>query len=155
MLIEAAFATDQLARPRVVHDAVVRIVDDVLAGGMVQMHRQRAEAEITPEQVRARMAPFRECRCSVERRMTRYLAATHALVEPFYRLEKDGGFAPRDPRGVGFAADRLAAGASELRDLIVLAWRASADVTVGYPVISVADIEAGKVDPYDALYGQD
>ena len=112
-------------------------------------------AEITPEQVRARMAPFRECRCSVERRMTRYLASTHALVEPFYRLEKDGGFAPRDPRGVGFAADRLAAGASELRDLIVLAWRASGDVTVGYPVISVADIEAGKVDPYDALYGQD
>jgi hypothetical protein len=112
-------------------------------------------AYVTPDEVKARMAPFRECRCTIERRMRTYLAATRSQVEPFYRLEKAGGFAPHDPRGEAFAAERLAAGASELRDLVVLAWRASADVQVGWPAVAIADVEAGKIDPYDALYGQD
>lgn len=46
--------------------------------------------------------------------------------------------------------------ALELRDEIVLAWRASDDDSVGYkPTIPIADIEVGKVDPYDSLYGGD
>ena len=53
-----------------------------------------------------------------------------------------------DPRGVDFADARLAAGASELRDMIVDAWRASAKTKVGYPGVSLRDVEAGKVDPY-------
>jgi hypothetical protein len=101
------------------------------------------------------MAPFAECRCSVERRMSRYLSATQAQVEPLYRLEKAGGFQPGDPRGLAFTADRLAAGASELRDLVVLAWRSSSGVGVGYPQVTLNDVEAGRVDPYDALYGRD
>jgi hypothetical protein len=112
-------------------------------------------ANLTPDAVRGRMAPFSDCRCSLERRVTQYLATTREQVEPFYRLEKAGGFQPGDKRGVDFAADRLAAGASELRDLVVLAWRASGKAEVGYPAIAVNDIEAGRVDPYDAFYGQD
>lgn len=112
-------------------------------------------AYVTAEEVKARMAPFRPCRCSIERRITDYLAATRAEVEPFYRLEKAGGFQPQDPRGEAFAAGRLAAGASQLRDLVVLAWRASGEASVGYPAVTVADVEAGRVDPYDAIYGED
>jgi hypothetical protein len=56
-----------------------------------------------------------------------YLRASHALVEQVYQLEKAQGFV-----GAGteesrhFTAERLAAGASELRDMIVTAWELSA-----------------------------
>jgi hypothetical protein len=112
-------------------------------------------ANLAPQSVRARMTPFHDCRCDLDERIRFYLLATHAKVEPFYRLEKAGGFRGGDQRGVDFAAERLAAGASELRDLIVLAWRASSGVGVGYPQVTVRDVEAGRVDPYDALYGKD
>jgi hypothetical protein len=56
-----------------------------------------------------------------------YLRASNVLVERVYQLEKAHGF-----EGAGtaesrqFTAQRLAAGASELRDMIVTAWEASA-----------------------------
>lgn len=56
-----------------------------------------------------------------------YLRASHALVERVYQLEKAQGF-----EGAGtdesrrFTAERLAAGASELRDMVVTAWEQSA-----------------------------
>jgi S1/P1 Nuclease len=56
-----------------------------------------------------------------------YLRASHTLVERVYELEKAQGF---DDAGTAearqFTAARLAAGASELRDMIVTAWRESA-----------------------------
>ena len=84
-----------------------------------------------------------------------YLKRTHATTIPYYRLHKAGGFAENDARGRAFAVERVAAGAAELRDLTVLAWRASADVKVGWPAVAVKDVEAGAVDPFDALYGTD
>lgn len=105
--------------------------------------------------VRAAMAHPRDCHCPVERRTQTYLAATHDQAVPFYALYKAGGFTGGDARGRAFAAARLAAGASELRDLIVGAWRASAAGEVGYPAVKVADVEAGKLDPFDALFGAD
>jgi hypothetical protein len=53
------------------------------------------------------------------------------------------------------ATDRIAVGASELRDVIVEAWRASANVKIGWRPVAVQDVLAGKVDPYPALYGID
>lgn len=56
-----------------------------------------------------------------------YLRASHALVEQVYQIEKAQGF-----EGAGsaesrqFVASRLAAGASELRDIIATAWEQSA-----------------------------
>ncbi|MCW5761531.1 MAG: S1/P1 Nuclease, partial [Phenylobacterium sp.] len=76
-------------------------------------------------------------------------------VVPLYEMEKAGGMAPGDPRGPAFAAGRLAAGASELRDVIVEAWRASGARQVGWKPVAVKDVLAGKVDPYPALYGID
>lgn len=58
-----------------------------------------------------------------------HILATHAQVEPLYRLDRDVGFhadRPADPRTVGFAADRIAAGALVLRDLWWSAWLESA-----------------------------
>lgn len=112
-------------------------------------------ASVGLDMVRSRMTPPVSGGPALEARVAAYLMTTNRQVEPFYALEKDGGFARGDPRGAAFAAERLAAGASELRDLIVVAWRASADQRVGWSPISVADVEAGRVDPYDALVGMD
>src|SRR5262245_40282926 len=68
-----------------------------------------------------------------------------AQIEPLYALEKEGGFQRGDPRGIAFATSRLAVGAATLRDMIVDAWRASAEAEVGYPMVNVRDIESGKV----------
>jgi hypothetical protein len=115
------------------------------------------QASVTEAGVAAKLAPPKDCKCAIPRRVADYLAATGALVVPLYQLEKAGGLAPGDPRGPAFATDRIAVGASELRDLIVEAWRASATQTLGYKpnAVSVADVVAGKVDPYAMLYGVD
>lgn len=112
-------------------------------------------AAVRPAEVAARMTPFRSCGCAVRDRVSAYLSATGKLVVPFYEMEKAGGLNPGDPRGPAFARERLAVGASELRDLIVEAWRASDLETVGWKPVAVKDVEAGKVDPYPALYGID
>ena len=105
--------------------------------------------------VLADMTPPTDCGCPIEQRVGAYLAADLATVIPFYELEKAGAFSGHDARGVAFTTRRVAAGASELRDEIVLAWRASEHGKVGYPALSVTDIEAGTVDPYDNLFGLD
>ena len=88
-------------------------------------------------------------------RVPAYLKTTLAEVLPFYRLEKAGGFAEADARGGSFVTARLAAGASELRDLYILAWRDSADDSIGWPTVKVAEVEAGTADPWLAMYGDD
>ena len=77
-----------------------------------------------------------------------------ATVEPFFVLQKAGGFVGPDPRGVAFATERVAAGADELRDLILSAWNASATMSVGYPAITLDQVNTGGVDACDPLYGE-
>jgi len=113
------------------------------------------QATVKPAAVAARMTPLRLCNCAMEQRVSDYLAATGKQVVPFYEMEKAGGMAPGDPRGTAFAVERIAAGASELRDVIVEAWRSSANAKVGWKPVAVQDVVAGKVDPYPALYGID
>jgi hypothetical protein len=112
-------------------------------------------ARVKPEDVESRMVAFRSCGCAVEQRVVDYLTATWKQVIPFYEMEKAGGLKPDDPRGPAFAADRLAVGAAELRDLIVEAWRDSRKSKVGWKPVAVEDVIAGKVDPYPALYSVD
>lgn len=88
-------------------------------------------------------------------RVAGYLKTTLAEVVPFYQLEKAGGFRDGDARGATFTIARLAAGASELRDLYILAWRDSADDGIGWPSVKVAEVEAGTADPWLAMYGED
>lgn len=110
---------------------------------------------VKPAAVAARMKPFASCNCAIEQRVSGYLATTGALVIPFYEMEKAGGLAAGDPRGTQLATDRIAVGASELRDLVVESWRASANVKIGWRPVAVQDVLAGRVDPYPALYGID
>lgn len=57
-----------------------------------------------------------------------YLRHSNSLVEKTYQLEKAGGFSGAGTaEGKAFAMERLAAGATELRDLITTAWVRSAD----------------------------
>ncbi len=56
-----------------------------------------------------------------------YLRHTGSLTERVYQLDKEHGFdGAGTPEGKQFTAERLAAGASMLRDLIYSAWIASA-----------------------------
>jgi hypothetical protein len=110
---------------------------------------------VTADGVRAAMASYRDCKCQIADWTSAYLTATAAEVTSFYDLQKAGAFSPDDARGRAFATQRVAAGASALRDLVVDAWRASGALRVGWPGISVADVEAGEVDPFDSLYGID
>jgi len=55
-----------------------------------------------------------------------HIMESNGQVEQLYRLEKEYGFDPQsppDPAEVAFASERLASGASALRDLWVAAWR--------------------------------
>jgi hypothetical protein len=112
-------------------------------------------ANVPEADVAALLAPTRDCGCSIEARTAAYLAVTQSQVIPFYRLEKAKAFGSATPEGKSFAAARVAAGAAELRDMIVDAWHASAEARVGYPPLSVSDIESGKVDALGALQGDD
>jgi hypothetical protein len=56
-----------------------------------------------------------------------YLRRTATYVEKVYQLEKAGGFTGAgSPESRDFTAERLAAGASMLRDMIYTAWVDSA-----------------------------
>lgn len=110
---------------------------------------------VTLGAVRGKLAPARSCGCPVERRVAEYLATSYALVEPLYALEKAGGLKPGDPRGVALATERLGLAASELRDLLVEAWRVAGTSEAGWPSVKVVDVEAGRVDPFESLYGAD
>lgn len=105
--------------------------------------------------VAAEVGPYRDCGCSIEERTQALLLATLAQVEPLYALERDDAFKAGDPRGIAFATARLAAGAQAARDMIVDAWRDSANTPVGYPMVNVHDIENGKVRATRDLFGAD
>lgn len=106
--------------------------------------------------IKALVPDYKACECSIETRVVGYLTDTWKQVEPLYQLEKAGGMVETDPRAKTFVRARVAAGATALRDLVVDAWRESANGKIGYrPEISVADVEAGKADPWFDLYGKD
>ncbi len=107
--------------------------------------------------VRGAMTPLAPCADAIGACTVRYLQATLARTEPLYQLWGEGGFKPGDPRGRAFALERVSAGASELRDLVIKAWNASADGTLGRPPsrVSVRDVLSGRPIPWDELYGDD
>jgi hypothetical protein len=80
-------------------------------------------------------------------RIATYLAATNSHVTDVYKLEGAGGFDAATPAAVSFTADRLADGARMLRDLIADAYNDAANTKVGYPGVTVKDVESGAVAP--------
>jgi hypothetical protein len=111
------------------------------------------KANISLDDVRARLAPYRPCPQPIAACTAAYLRESWTQVVPTYRLEKQVGWTRPSPAGRAFVAERIAAGASELRDLVVQAWSASADMGVGYPTVRLQDVVSGAVDPWDAIYG--
>lgn len=104
--------------------------------------------------VAAEVGPYQACGCSIEDKTKALLLTSLAQVGPI-ALEKEGGFKRGDQRGVAFATTRLAAGATAVRDMIVMAWEESAETSVGYPMVNVRDIESGKVRATQELFGAD
>lgn len=105
--------------------------------------------------IKAAMSPYRDCSCGIDQRTPAYLKTTLAQVRPLYELVQSGGVKDASPAAKAFTLGRLAAGASETRDMIEDAWKASATATVGYPAISVADIVSGKIILTRDSYGAD
>jgi hypothetical protein len=113
------------------------------------------KSNVVRAEVAAEVGPYHACDCSIEARTQALLLASLAEVGPLYALERDGGLQQGDRRGIVFATTRLAAGASAVRDMIVDAWRQSADTPVGYPMVNLRDIESGKVRVTRDLFGKD
>ena len=110
---------------------------------------------LTLASVEAAMRAPQAC-TPIEACTVRYLTATNTWVEPLYAMWTAGDFTQADPRAVAFATARVADGAAELRDMVLAAWRASADGSVGYQTpVTVRAAEAGQPVPIAALYGDD
>jgi hypothetical protein len=112
-------------------------------------------ANFTDRDVARLLPAFHACACQIEDETRAYLARDLEKVNPLYQLDKAGAFEGHDPRGKEFVGARLAVGAAELRDLIAEAWAESDTISLGYPAIAVADIEAGRADALGSLQGLD
>lgn len=96
--------------------------------------------------VRTAMPAYRDCKCAIEQRVHDYLLTTLAKIDRTYDLAGGtGNYTKKTSAAVDFVTQRLAAGAAEMRDMIIDAWKSSAASSVGYPAINIADIESGKV----------
>jgi hypothetical protein len=84
-----------------------------------------------------------------------YLAATNAQEPQLYAIADRQGFAQATPEAIAFATARVADGARELRDLIVLAWENSLYESVGYPEMRVTDILDARIHPDPSAFGSD
>jgi hypothetical protein len=84
-----------------------------------------------------------------------YLRESNAEEPQLYAIARRGGFTRATPEAVAFATARVADGARELRDLIVLAWDDSIHESVGYPPMKVDDILSGRVRPKPNDFGSD
>jgi len=85
-------------------------------------------ANIQAAQVQPKMTPVQAINGDIFDDYMAYLRHTAKYVEHVYQLEKAGGFTGAGtPESREFTADRLAAGASKLRDMIYAAWLQSAN----------------------------
>ena len=101
-------------------------------------------ANIQIPQVQPKMTPPRAIEGDLFAAYVAYLRQTATHVEQVYQLEKAGGFTGAgSPESRDFAAARLAAGASMLRDMIYTAWVESGK-PVPDPHASPATAETSK-----------
>jgi hypothetical protein len=80
-------------------------------------------ANIRLADVEAKMTPVKGISGNMFDALVAYLRTTHTYVENVYKFDKEGGFTGAGtPQSRTFTAERLAAGASMLRDMIYAAW---------------------------------
>jgi hypothetical protein len=97
--------------------------------------------------VLARIAAPNPSSAPILTRTGSYLATTAGFVPAVYELEAAGEIDAHGPAASALVLDRLAAGATEMRDLILAAWEDSAGAKVGYPGLAVRDVESGAIVP--------
>ena len=102
-------------------------------------------AHETADLVLARMGTYTPSNAPLMMRVGAYLTATGSHVPDVYKLEAAGALDAATPAAVSFTADRLADGAKMLRDLIADAYNNAANLKVGYPGVTVKDVESGAV----------
>ena len=113
-------------------------------------------ANIKAADIAPLIAAPRDCACAITQRTAAYLVATQSFVLTLYRLDKAHAFdGAGTPEGKAFAASRIAAATAELRDMVVSAWRDSADWKIGIPAVAVKDAEAGDSAALKNLRGTD
>ncbi len=99
--------------------------------------------------VAALLPAVRDCSCTIETRVVQYINQSLADLVPVYVAAGIGPgadlYQTAQPAEVSVAATRLAAGAAEMRDELIDAWRQSRDLTVGFPLIRVTEIESGAI----------
>ncbi|MES2256774.1 MAG: S1/P1 Nuclease, partial [Pseudomonadota bacterium] len=102
------------------------------------------EKDLTPL-----LGAYRPFEGTIQDHTTNYLLATATHVEMTYQLDQAQAFDQGSPEAKAFVAERLAEGASMLRDMVADAWAQSAKSQLGYGThkMPMADIEAGKI-PY-------
>lgn len=109
--------------------------------------------------VKAAMPARRDCGCPIEVRVPQYLQETLEQLAVAYQAAGIGDgadlYRTAQPAEIAIVTQQLARGAAELRDEITDAWRQSIDVTVGYPLVTVRDAEAGKVRIVPKTFGAD
>lgn len=96
-----------------------------------QIHRQFesifVSANLRSLDVEEKITPVRAIEGNMFDAYMAYLRRSRSYVDELYRLDKDGGFeGSGTPASRTFTAERLAAGASMLRDMIYTAWLRSA-----------------------------
>jgi hypothetical protein len=106
---------------------------------------------ISEKEIAKAMPAYRDCKCQIWDRTADYMIATQAEVAPVYRLEKKVGLSKHSPDMDAMVTKELGRGAAELRDMIIDAWKKSADMSVGYPEKKVSEIIGGGADPLDSL----
>jgi len=86
------------------------------------------DANLHEPEVRAKMTAAKTIDGDIFESYVAYLRQTKTHVEQVYQIEKAGGFVGAgSAESRAFTAERLAAGASTLRDMILTAWVRSAD----------------------------
>jgi hypothetical protein len=99
-----------------------------------QFESDYVKAKVHPEKDVAPLIPAKaELLGDVFDQYVAYLRHSESLVEETYKLEKAGGFTGAGtPEAKAFTDERLAAGATELRDMIYTAWVRSGDPVPQY-----------------------
>ena len=109
--------------------------------------------------VAQQMRPYTDRGVStMEQRVPLYLAESLSQLIPVYQAAKDSGddnYKTAQPAEIAIVTKQLAAGASELRDQIIDAWRQSASISVGFPLVRVSDIESHAVTMTPLTLGSD
>lgn len=140
--------TDPMTYPPPGQPPEIKTIHNYFEGPFVRANFAEAD-------VKRAMAPYRDCNCYIDKRVPSYLKSTWTQIRPLYELVQSGGVRDASPAAKAFTLQRLAAGASETRDMIEDAWKASATATVGWPAINVADVTGGKVILTLDSYGSD